>query len=534
MRVILLLVLLICRWGYSHELNYSAYNFKVWHINNTFIKATYVKSTATYVVLELKPGQFKSFPIHWFDETDQTYIAQIKSKIESINNTTTAVSSNKKYNNFKFHFSYIGIFLGLLLFLFIINIKYRFNTLTRLYTVGIVSIIGIGFTSAIQNKMRISNSPLTIDSAFAAFKPHVQTFWNASYFYVESTGIPNSHAMMYGISNHGWQQQVPIPQCYKGTNAWPIPLSPVISNSPIPVDSIHFTRGAIAIAVNGVPIFNVHTNTGVDSYLDGQLDQFGGHCGRADDYHYHIAPLHLYSITSASLPIAYALDGFAIYGSSEPEGGPMLSLDANHGHFGTNGTYHYHGTQNAPYMIAKMVGKVTEDATHQLIPQAAASPVRTENWTPLNGALITSCTPNPNANGYNVSYQLNGIAGFATTYSWSVNGVYSFTYSSPGSTLVKTYNGFIPCSINNNISFFTLDQPIEIFPNPCHLLLNIKTKYDMQFPYCVCIRDLEGKIVYFNSQNVSQISLRDLKKGVYVLELYNTEHHYKKTFIKEY
>ncbi|MFZ9455251.1 MAG: T9SS type A sorting domain-containing protein, partial [Bacteroidia bacterium] len=77
-------------------------------------------------------------------------------------------------------------------------------------------------------------------------------------------------------------------------------------------------------------------------------------------------------------------------------------------------------------------------------------------------------------------------------------------------------------------------QPIEIFPNPCHLLLNIKTKYDMQFPYCVCIRDLEGKIVYFNSQNVSQISLRDLKKGVYVLELYNTEHHYKKTFIKEY
>lgn len=185
-------------------------------------------------------------------------------------------------------------------------------------------------------------------------------------------------------------------------------------------------------------------------------------------------------------------------------------------------------------MIAKMVGKVTEDATHQLIPQAAASPVRTENWTPLNGALITSCTPNPNANGYNVSYQLNGIAGFATTYSWSVNGVYSFTYSSPGSTLVKTYNGFIPCSISNNISFFTLDQPIEIFPNPCHLLLNIKTKYDMQFPYCVCIRDLEGKIVYFNSQNVSQISLRDLKKGVYVLELYNTEHHYKKTFIKEY
>ncbi|NBY09620.1 MAG: T9SS C-terminal target domain-containing protein, partial [Sphingobacteriia bacterium] len=75
-------------------------------------------------------------------------------------------------------------------------------------------------------------------------------------------------------------------------------------------------------------------------------------------------------------------------------------------------------------------------------------------------------------------------------------------------------------------------QPIEIFPNPCHLLLNIKTKYDMQFPYCVCIRDLEGKIVYFNSQNVSQISLRDLKKGVYVLELLTLNITIKKLLLK--
>ena len=89
------------------------------------------------------------------------------------------------------------------------------------------------------------------------------------------------------------------------------------------------------------------------------MDQWGGHCGRADDYHYHIAPMQLYNNTSAKLPIAYALDGFAVYGIVEPNGSSLLNLDANHGHYWTNGVYHYHGTATpvAPYMIANMVGQ---------------------------------------------------------------------------------------------------------------------------------------------------------------------------------
>jgi hypothetical protein len=79
----------------------------------------------------------------------------------------------------------------------------------------------------------------------------------------------------------------------------------------------------------------------VDALLDGQLDQWGGHSGRADDYHYHTAPLHLDAQTPDILPIAFALDGFAIYGSLEPDGAPMLPLDTNHGHFDAAGVYHY-------------------------------------------------------------------------------------------------------------------------------------------------------------------------------------------------
>ena len=46
--------------------------------------------------------------------------------------------------------------------------------------------------------------------------------------------------------------------------------------------------GAIALAVNGMPIFNALNNRGDDAYLAGELDDWGGHAGRADDYHYHM------------------------------------------------------------------------------------------------------------------------------------------------------------------------------------------------------------------------------------------------------
>ncbi len=62
-------------------------------------------------------------------------------------------------------------------------------------------------------------------------------------------------------------------------------------------------RGAIALAADGVPIFNALNNQGEDSYLIGEIE-WGGHCGRADDYHYHTAPLHLSKQVGATKPLA--------------------------------------------------------------------------------------------------------------------------------------------------------------------------------------------------------------------------------------
>jgi hypothetical protein len=112
---------------------------------------------------------------------------------------------------------------------------------------------------------------------FSAFASSVKVFKSSKYYLVESNGLP-SHQMMVGIKS--WQQQIPTPQPYSGNNAWSIPIKPVISANPISAKG-HFLRGAIAIAVNGVPIFNALNNRGDDALLAGELDNWGGHCGRA-------------------------------------------------------------------------------------------------------------------------------------------------------------------------------------------------------------------------------------------------------------
>jgi Raf kinase inhibitor-like YbhB/YbcL family protein len=204
------------------------------------------------------------------------------------------------------------------------------------------------------------------------------------FFYVESNSMPD-HRMMVGIS--AWQQQVPLPQPYFGDNAWRIPLEPVVAKNPMSAKS-HFFRGAIALAANGVPIFNPIKNDGrTDTLLAGELDEFGGHCGRGDDYHYHIAPTHLQEIVGKDKPIAYALDGYPIYGYNEPDGSQVRGLDEFNGHSTPGLGYHYHATKMYPYINGGFHGEVKE-VDGQVAPQPRAGGVR-EALPPLRGAKMT-------------------------------------------------------------------------------------------------------------------------------------------------
>ncbi|MCX6956725.1 MAG: YHYH protein [Verrucomicrobia bacterium] len=209
--------------------------------------------------------------------------------------------------------------------------------------------------------------------------------------------------MMVGIT--AWQQQVPLPQRYADGNAWLIPLRPEVSANPVSIKG-RFLRGAIALAANGIPIFNPQNNRGEVSAEIGELDQWGGHCGRADDYHYHAAPFHLQSAVGQGRPIAYALDGYPIYGLTEPDGSTPEKLDAFHGHERMGLGYHYHGSTRYPYVNGGFHGVVVE-RDGQVDPQPRAQSPRRDQ-PPLRGAKITDFSTAPDEKVFSLGYTVNG------------------------------------------------------------------------------------------------------------------------------
>ncbi len=257
---------------------------------------------------------------------------------------------------------------------------------------------------------------------FAHFK-NVKTRIDAQTLYIESNGLPD-HNMMVGIRS--WQQQVPLPQPFTGKNAWQIPLHPKLADKPISAKNNLF-RGAIALAVNGVPIFNALNNRGEDAFLAGELDEWGGHCGRGDDYHYHAAPVHLEKIVGKGNPIAFALDGFPIYGLTEADGSPVGKLDEYNGQFDSDGNYHYHATKTYPYINGGMRGVVTVRGG-QIEPQPRDMPVRPA-LQPLRGATITAFESTQTKSV--LTYKVGGKIGTVTYMPVGDNG-WKFTYAEPG------------------------------------------------------------------------------------------------------
>lgn len=508
----------------AHDIRSEQAPLREWHLrNHRHLHASFLMVRHDSVFLETAKGQIKAMPIEQFSTADQQWLT---AKIASITQLNQPVVEAKTPHNQPVSPPVTSAGFWLLLFLSVVTgcallivlLRQRLTWRSKQVKWAAMTVLPIGavlllaFTTDLGKRL-LGTDPAFVDSAFQPFKPNVATHWDNTWFYVESKGIPTTHSMMTGITK--WQQQVPIPQCYIGSNAWQIPLNPIVADTPVPVNQQHFLRGAVAIAANGVPIFNPYTNTGVDALLDGQLDQWGGHSGRADDYHYHIAPLHLDPQTPEVLPIAFALDGYAVYGALEPNGSAMLPLDANHGHFDAAGAYHYHGTPAAPYMIGNMVGKVTEDNTLQLIPQPKAKPVR-PSLTPLNGAAITDFQPT-GPNGYKLTYTRNGGT-YTVDYSWTNSGVYTYVFSGPDGTTTEVYNGTAPCDIP--VSTANLNLPltqVTLFPNPTsgHFELKINGLQPGMLQQ-VTVYDLNGKQVV---STTDPAQLPRLAKGIYFVKL---------------
>jgi len=263
--------------------------------------------------------------------------------------------------------------------------------------------------------------------AFEQFSRTVSTRVVGQYLVIESNGLPD-HQMMVGIRS--WQQQVPLPQPFTGENAWRLPMKPILASNPISVLKEPL-RGAIALAVNGVPIFCALNNRGDDTYLAGELDEWGGHCGRGDDYHYHIAPVHLEDIVGVGNPIGYALDGYPILGFVEADGSVPTDLDEFNGHKDSDDHYHYHATQTFPYINGGLRGAVTIDGDQ--IKQPRDSPVR-PSQSPLPGATITGFSRT--GDQFDLEYEIAGSVAHVK-YSLLTDNQVEFSYVKPSGDSAK-------------------------------------------------------------------------------------------------
>lgn len=163
----------------------------------------------------------------------------------------------------------------------------------------------------------------------------------------KSRGLPDpSNVMMRGITHTN--QQYPRPHAYEVT----IPNDPRPASSPTPT-----VAGPIGVAVNGIPLFDPSTQgpiqhgSGKPSHTldEGELDECGGHAGRGDDYHYHIAPKCLIEdlgadhVETRRQPIGFANDGFPILalGWFDSTNNVEARLDSCRGMKDSTGRYFY-------------------------------------------------------------------------------------------------------------------------------------------------------------------------------------------------
>jgi hypothetical protein len=109
-------------------------------------------------------------------------------------------------------------------------IENRMNMIEQIHTTYVLTSQQAKRTAKGRNVTSSDPGLPLLQKSFEPFKSTVKTRSDADYFFVESNGLPD-HQMMVGIT--AWQQQVPMPQKYTGSNAWQIPLYPVPAKEPM-------------------------------------------------------------------------------------------------------------------------------------------------------------------------------------------------------------------------------------------------------------------------------------------------------------
>ena len=492
MRSLYILLLLVSNFIFSHSGYHGNGSGKTWYFQDTesAITGDFISSKNGVVMLRLAvDNSIKEILLESFTMEDQLIILERIALAEKFNNSSKRIFHLKNNQNRKI--SKIIVWMILVLFIIFFSSFLVFTLFSKHKKPSLItSIYSFIFLIIVACAKEENPAPPATDSTNTETTPpeesnsntddnntgtssetvsetddsslieiiasHFEKFSGVTistddeYFYINSYSWPE-HGMGKGIT--AWQEQVPIPQNYKGDNSWTIPLKPEMAATSLNTTG-HFLKGALAVAVNGVPIFNVLNNRGENAYLIGELDDWGGHFGRGDDYHYHLIPTHLEETVGKESPLAYALDGYPVYGYTDE------TLDEAFGRTDSNGNYRYHANIDAPYFMPYVKGVVTIDPAStapedQIYPQPVQNPVRPSgDFKPVDGATVNGITQT-GTNAFSFEYEVANTK-YYINYNWDENCNFNYTHiDENGNSSNLPTNGTIAAGSSVNVESFS-------------------------------------------------------------------------------
>ena len=260
---------------------------------------------------------------------------------------------------------------------------------------------------------------------------------------VVSDSTPD-HEVMTGILRTNLQ--IPVPSV---DYQIPIPLSPAAAAEVTTIDN------AVAVAINGIPIYDYSSqgtidpgsyDPSVDTCVNGELDICGGHAGRGDDYHYHVSPSCMIAAMDNAgdgAIIGWAFDGYPLYGDNNPDGSAIAEGDLDDCNSQADAIFgrRYHTSAAPPYIIQCLVGEVDLSSFSPVPPLDASdgSGARELGQLPSGGDPVDDLTHVREEDGATMTFSQDGVDMQIAYTAASTGGCYDFTVETTGAPITGTY-----------------------------------------------------------------------------------------------
>ncbi len=233
----------------------------------------------------------------------------------------------------------------------------------RKLSLGLIALLSISsFISCSNTTEPEDNSTASteVPAVFKNFSSAVTVSVDGDFIILQTNDVPDHPSPYFGTTDSRYE-------AYNGGNS-SFQLNPnrivtqnitlrIPANPKVASTHQSTSLGPFGIALNGVVLYNQFAAG--NQPLTGEInsfDQYNGHPQQAGQYHYHVEPLYLTAKNGKASLIGFLLDGFPVYGPME-NGNVVISssLDQYHGHEHAtteypNGIYHYHITDDAPYI----------------------------------------------------------------------------------------------------------------------------------------------------------------------------------------